>query len=139
MNITVVGTGYVGLVVGACFAENGNTVICVDKDAAKVRALQKGKIPMWVSDARSLAFGVDGLQVSGRICIWMTQTYSWEVFHQAVSRLVRTGQDKETLVYRILATDTIDIAIVAAVTLKEEGNSGLMAAIKALRQLNKNN
>jgi UDPglucose 6-dehydrogenase len=47
MNITVVGTGYVGLVVGACFAENGNTVICVDKDAAKVRALQKGKIPIY--------------------------------------------------------------------------------------------
>jgi UDPglucose 6-dehydrogenase len=47
MNIAVVGTGYVGLVVGACFAENGNTVICVDKDAAKVRALQAGKIPIY--------------------------------------------------------------------------------------------
>jgi UDPglucose 6-dehydrogenase len=47
MNIAVVGTGYVGLVVGACFAENGNSVICVDKDAAKVRALQKGKIPIY--------------------------------------------------------------------------------------------
>jgi len=47
MNIAVVGTGYVGLVVGACFAENGNAVVCVDKDAAKVRALQKGKIPIF--------------------------------------------------------------------------------------------
>ncbi len=47
MNIAVVGTGYVGLVVGACFAENGHTVTCVDKDAAKVRALQKGKIPIY--------------------------------------------------------------------------------------------
>jgi UDPglucose 6-dehydrogenase len=47
MNIAVVGTGYVGLVVGACFAENGNSVVCVDKDAAKVRALQKGKIPIY--------------------------------------------------------------------------------------------
>src|SRR5919107_6274243 len=47
MNIAVVGTGDVGLVVGACFAENGNTVVCVDKDAAKVRALQKGKIPIY--------------------------------------------------------------------------------------------
>jgi len=47
MNIAVVGTGYVGLVVGACFAENGNHVVCVDKDAAKVRALQKGKIPIY--------------------------------------------------------------------------------------------
>jgi UDPglucose 6-dehydrogenase len=47
MNIAVVGTGYVGLVVGACFAENGNHVVCVDKDAAKVRMLQKGKIPIY--------------------------------------------------------------------------------------------
>jgi UDPglucose 6-dehydrogenase len=47
MNIAVVGTGYVGLVVGACFAENGHHVVCVDKDAAKVRGLQKGKVPIY--------------------------------------------------------------------------------------------
>jgi len=47
MKIAVVGTGYVGLVVGACLAENGNDVVCVDKDAAKVRALQRGKIPIY--------------------------------------------------------------------------------------------
>ncbi len=47
MNIAVLGTGYVGLVVGACFAENGHHVVCVDKDAAKVRGLQKGKVPIY--------------------------------------------------------------------------------------------
>ncbi len=47
MHIAVVGTGYVGLVVGACFADNGNSVVCVDKDAAKIRALQKGRIPIY--------------------------------------------------------------------------------------------
>ncbi len=47
MKIAVVGTGYVGLVVGACFAENGNDVICVDKDEAKVRALRRGRIPIY--------------------------------------------------------------------------------------------
>ncbi len=47
MRIAVVGTGYVGLVVGACFAETGNQVVCVDKDAAKVRALRRGKIPIF--------------------------------------------------------------------------------------------
>ena len=47
MKIAVVGTGYVGLVVGACFAENGNDVICVDKDAAKIRALRRGRIPIY--------------------------------------------------------------------------------------------
>ena len=47
MKISVVGTGYVGLVVGACFAENGNTVICVDNDAAKIRALEQDRIPIY--------------------------------------------------------------------------------------------
>ena len=47
MRIAVIGTGYVGLVVGACFAETGNDVICVDKDAAKVRMLVRGKIPIY--------------------------------------------------------------------------------------------
>src|SRR5687767_3376452 len=47
MKIAVVGTGYVGLVAGACFAENGNEVVCVDKDAAKIKALQRGKIPIY--------------------------------------------------------------------------------------------
>jgi UDPglucose 6-dehydrogenase len=47
MKIAVVGTGYVGLVAGACFAENGNEVICVDKDEAKVRLLRRGRIPIY--------------------------------------------------------------------------------------------
>jgi UDPglucose 6-dehydrogenase len=47
MKIAVVGTGYVGLVAGACLAENGNEVVCVDKDAAKIKALQRGKIPIY--------------------------------------------------------------------------------------------
>jgi UDPglucose 6-dehydrogenase len=47
MKIAVVGTGYVGLVAGACFAENGNEVICIDKDASKVRTLQRGRIPIY--------------------------------------------------------------------------------------------
>ncbi|HEU4935425.1 MAG TPA: UDP-glucose/GDP-mannose dehydrogenase family protein [Vicinamibacterales bacterium] len=47
MKIAVVGSGYVGLVAGACLAENGNEVVCVDKDPAKIRALQRGKIPIY--------------------------------------------------------------------------------------------
>jgi UDPglucose 6-dehydrogenase len=47
MRIAVVGTGYVGLVVGACLAENGNMVACVDKDEAKIALLQAGKIPIY--------------------------------------------------------------------------------------------
>ena len=47
MKIAVVGTGYVGLVVGACFAENGNAVVCVDNDTAKIRALEQGRMPIY--------------------------------------------------------------------------------------------
>jgi len=47
MNITVVGTGYVGLVAGACFADTGNEVICVDSDCRKVEALKQGRIPIY--------------------------------------------------------------------------------------------
>src|SRR5512145_182736 len=47
MKIAVVGSGYVGLVAGACLAENGNEVICVDRDPAKIRLLRRGKIPIY--------------------------------------------------------------------------------------------
>jgi len=47
MHLTVHGTGYVGLVSGACMAEVGNDVICVDIDEAKVEALNEGKIPIY--------------------------------------------------------------------------------------------
>jgi UDPglucose 6-dehydrogenase len=47
MKLSIVGTGYVGLVTGACFAEVGHQVICVDNDAAKVKLLQSGGIPIY--------------------------------------------------------------------------------------------
>ena len=47
MKITMVGTGYVGLVTGACFAEVGNDVLCLDLDEAKIRTLESGGIPIY--------------------------------------------------------------------------------------------
>jgi len=47
MKIAVVGTGYVGLVAGACLAESGNDVVCIDKDDSKIRALRRGKMPFY--------------------------------------------------------------------------------------------
>ena len=47
MRLCVVGTGYVGLVAGTCFAEMGNNVICVDKDTDKLKKLEKGIIPIF--------------------------------------------------------------------------------------------
>ncbi|GGI56298.1 UDP-glucose dehydrogenase family protein [Winogradskyella haliclonae] len=47
MNITVVGTGYVGLVTGTCLAETGNDVICIDIDADKIARMKKGEVPIY--------------------------------------------------------------------------------------------
>ncbi|MEM7164685.1 MAG: UDP-glucose/GDP-mannose dehydrogenase family protein [Planctomycetota bacterium] len=47
MRIAVVGTGYVGLVAGTCFAESGNDVTCIDNDASKVERLKQGEIPIY--------------------------------------------------------------------------------------------
>ena len=47
MKITVIGTGYVGLVSGTCFAEMGIDVTCVDVDAAKIDALRSGVVPIY--------------------------------------------------------------------------------------------
>jgi UDPglucose 6-dehydrogenase len=70
MRVTMIGTGYVGLVSGACFADFGHTVVCVDKDPSKIERLNRGEIPIFepgldqlVADnvrAGRLSFAVDG-------------------------------------------------------------------------------
>ena len=47
MKITMIGTGYVGLVSGACFAEVGNDVLCIDVDERKIRTLNEGGLPIY--------------------------------------------------------------------------------------------
>ena len=47
MRVAMIGTGYVGLVSGACFADFGHDVTCVDKDKAKIAALTRGEVPIY--------------------------------------------------------------------------------------------
>jgi len=47
MNLSVIGTGYVGLVSGCCFAEMGNNVICVDNDQKKLQKLKNGEVTIY--------------------------------------------------------------------------------------------
>jgi UDPglucose 6-dehydrogenase len=55
MKIAVIGTGYVGLVSGVCFAEIGNQVVCVDNDPSKVEMLRNGEIPIYEPELQELA------------------------------------------------------------------------------------
>src|SRR6266849_7255280 len=54
MRIAMIGTGYVGLVSGACFADYGHQVTCVDKDGDKVEGLRRGEIPIFESGLNAL-------------------------------------------------------------------------------------
>ena len=78
MKITVVGTGYVGLVVGACLAETGNDVVCVDVDERKIRGLRRGRVPIYEP-------GLDEL-------VLRNQTEKRLVFSTALSRVTRGAQ-----------------------------------------------
>jgi len=53
MHISVIGTGYVGLVTGACFAEFGLNVTCMDADARRIGTLEKGTVPFYSRASRS--------------------------------------------------------------------------------------
>jgi UDPglucose 6-dehydrogenase len=54
MKLAVVGSGYVGLVTGACFADMGNTVICVDNDLRKIELLNHGEVPIYEPGLKEL-------------------------------------------------------------------------------------
>lgn len=64
MKITIFGSGYVGLVTGACFAEVGNEVLCLDTDAAKIARLQRGEMPIYEPGLEAL---VTRNQAAGRL------------------------------------------------------------------------
>src|SRR5258707_15541695 len=65
MRIAVIGTGYVGLVSGACFSEFGVSVVCVDKDEDKIARLRRGEMPIYEPGLEAL---VAANAAAGRLC-----------------------------------------------------------------------
>lgn len=96
-----------------------------------------GKIPVWIADPRSMSHGIDGMQHGGRIAVWFTLSYSNETYIQTNARLVRTGQAHETIIYRLIATDTIDEAVAECIREKGDQQRGLFAALKNLQLMEK--
>ena len=64
-DITVIGTGYVGLVTGTCFADLGNHVTCLDIDEGKIRTLQQGDVPIYEPGLKEM---VQRNMSAGRLC-----------------------------------------------------------------------
>jgi UDPglucose 6-dehydrogenase len=91
MNIAVVGTGYVGLVTGACFAEFGINVIGVDKDEAKIASLQKGKVPFFEPGLEELV----GRNMKGERLSFTTDIESAVQKSLAIFIAVGTPQDAD--------------------------------------------
>ena len=71
MRIAMIGTGYVGLVSGACFSDFGHLVTCIDKDAAKIELLCKGVIPIFEPGLESL---IASNVAAGRLSFTMETT-----------------------------------------------------------------
>ncbi|GAB4224042.1 MAG: UDP-glucose/GDP-mannose dehydrogenase family protein [Acidobacteriota bacterium] len=102
MNIAMIGTGYVGLVSGACFAEFGTTVTCVDKDADKIAALEAGRIPIYEPGLEAL---VERNRAAGRL------RFTTDLAHAVRDNLVlfiavgtpqdRRGRADVSAVYRV--------------------------------------
>ena len=106
MKIAVVGTGYVGLVVGACLAETGNDVVCVDVDERKIRGLRRGRVPIYEP-------GLDEL-------VQRNQTEKRLVFSTALSRATR---------------DSEVIFIAVGTPPGEDGSADVQHVLTATRQL----
>lgn len=107
MRVAMIGTGYVGLVSGACFADFGHEVICVDKDARKIDALEKGEIPIYEPGLDVL---VNGNRFAGRLSFTQElgpAVRSADVVFIAVGTPSRRGDGHADLSYVFSAAEEI--------------------------------
>lgn len=111
MRVAMIGSGYVGLVSGACFADFGHTVICVDKDASKIDALMQGQIPIYEPGLDVL---VNGNRFAGRLTFTTDLTSAVadaDAVFIAVGTPTRRGDGHADLSYVYAAAEEIAAAI----------------------------
>ncbi|MCP3735052.1 UDP-glucose/GDP-mannose dehydrogenase family protein [Sphingomonas sp. RP10(2022)] len=111
MRITMIGSGYVGLVSGACFADFGHDVICVDKDEGKIAALKAGRMPIYEPGLDTL---VASNVAAGRLTFTTDLTASVagaDAIFIAVGTPSRRGDGHADLSYVFAATEEIAAAV----------------------------
>ncbi|WP_421866530.1 UDP-glucose dehydrogenase family protein [Parvibaculum sp.] len=111
MHVAMIGSGYVGLVSGACFADFGHTVTCVDKDASKIEALNRGEIPIYEPGLDVL---VNGNRFAGRLSFttdFVTAVKDADAVFIAVGTPTRRGDGHADLSYVYAAAEEIAAAM----------------------------
>ena len=103
-------------------------------DEKRMDDWRAGKIPVWICNPASMSHGIDGLQDSCSTVVWMSLTYSLEAYSQTNARILRTGQDTKSKVFRILAEETVDWAVASALENKAGGQSALLRSIGMLQR-----
>ena len=107
MNVVMIGAGYVGLVSGACFAEFGANVTCVDVDASKIKALQAANIPIYepgLDDLVSRNVKGGRLKFSDQLKDWIADA---DLVFIAVGTPTRRGDGHADLKYVYAAAEEI--------------------------------
>lgn len=95
-----------------------------------IRRWNAGKIPVALIHPASAGHGLN-LQTGGCALVWFSLTWSLELYQQTIARLWRQGQKETVVVHHIIAKDTIDENVMAALAKKETGQTALLDAVKA--------
>lgn len=93
-------------------------------------AWNSGKLPVLLGHPQSIAHGLN-LQEAGRAVIWYSLTWDLELYDQFVRRVWRQGQTGRVFVYRVLAEDTVDVAVLRAIRAKTKTQGALLDALRA--------
>src|SRR3954463_13062121 len=97
MRIAMIGSGYVGLVSGACFAQFGHDVVCIDKDPAKIDRLKKGGIPIYEPGLDRL--GAENVRAGRLSCTTELAVGDADAVFIAVGTPTRRGDGHADLTY----------------------------------------